>query len=714
MRAHKSSAGARIRLKHVLVFVPLLFALPVLIFTWHKTSSAVPHPNVPDVPSSLQQQQQRTQARRDFHEQLHINHDANVEFAAPDGTAAAVVQSSQQRNTGDPAEDAVAAVTPVSSTHDKRCEAYEVHTDTDLLHGDLAATPAATNVESIGACCALCADAMGCVGLTLTPTGECWLKASLAEPMKQRGLTSAVHVRAKRMQDKHEQHQQRQIQQQPTLAHALGEGLDANHRQSLRTLQPRVNPAVTRPAKELVPQAIEPGCSSDVSIGCMAKPAIVVMSHDRPEMTRRCLKILLSLPLVDKFTVYVSEDAGSHAVRSAAMEFGNKVREVLSSTPPPPRNAFGRRGLAKIAHHFRAALEATLVTRGHSHVVMIEDDLLLSPDFLLLFWSSAWLLKADPSLWCVSAWNDQGFPHTTHDATRLQRTGYFPGLGWMISADLWHELRAKWPEAPTTGWDHWMRLSSTSRGRECVAPEINRSRHASSRGTNVLDNKPFERFTFETVGVESYGDLSYLLHGAHEQAFSSAVRAAKRAEWPSIWGGATAKDTAMRWVSDLPSAQPTLLLYTREQYKDLAKPLGLWGENPRAFHNGTIALHPPSGGQLILADRRHSPYLEPSERMLPPPSMRQLKASAGVSCDKACADVGQSCDAHQLEWGNTCEAMARFFPCEAGCGHQVGPELPAYASSPSLDTHRQCLISDIAISTCAAAFAKTERLCTCV
>ena len=83
----------------------------------------------------------------------------------------------------------------------------------------------------------------------------------------------------------------------------------------------------------------------------------------------------------------------------------------------------------------------------------MEDDLLLSPDFLTLFVSAAWLLKADPSLWCVSAWNDQGFPHTTRDPSRLRRTDYFPGLGWMISAELWNsELRATWPEAPTTGW----------------------------------------------------------------------------------------------------------------------------------------------------------------------------------------------------------------------------------------------------------------------
>ena len=79
--------------------------------------------------------------------------------------------------------------------------------------------------------------------------------------------------------------------------------------------------------------------------------------------------------------------------------------------------------------------------RGHSHAILVEDDLLLSPDALLLFWSSAWLLREDPSLWCVSAWHDQGFPHTAADPRLLTRTDYFPGLGWMIEAATWAELK---------------------------------------------------------------------------------------------------------------------------------------------------------------------------------------------------------------------------------------------------------------------------------
>ena len=78
---------------------------------------------------------------------------------------------------------------------EKGCEAYELHTDTDLLHGDLDGKPAATG-STIGACCALCSarSSEGCHGLTLTPGGECWLKQSVSElhVTKQRGLTSAI------------------------------------------------------------------------------------------------------------------------------------------------------------------------------------------------------------------------------------------------------------------------------------------------------------------------------------------------------------------------------------------------------------------------------------------------------------------------------------------------------------------------------------------
>ena len=41
-------------------------------------------------------------------------------------------------------------------------------------------------------------------------------------------------------------------------------------------------------------------------------------------------------------------------------------------------------------------------------VMFIADDLDLSPDFFEYFIATLPILEADPTLWCVSAWNDNG------------------------------------------------------------------------------------------------------------------------------------------------------------------------------------------------------------------------------------------------------------------------------------------------------------------
>ena len=65
-------------------------------------------------------------------------------------------------------------------------------------------------------------------------------------------------------------------------------------------------------------------------------------------------------------------------------------------------------------------------------------------DFLQLFEATGWLLEHEPSVWCVSAWNDNGYhsnfvassPDRPAALKRLLRTGYFPGLGWMIRKEV--------------------------------------------------------------------------------------------------------------------------------------------------------------------------------------------------------------------------------------------------------------------------------------
>ena len=56
------------------------------------------------------------------------------------------------------------------------------------------------------------------------------------------------------------------------------------------------------------------------------------------------------------------------------------------------------------------------------------------------------LLDGDDSLYCISAWNDQGYQHSSHNASSLYRVESMPGLGWMMTRRLFkEELEGQWP-----------------------------------------------------------------------------------------------------------------------------------------------------------------------------------------------------------------------------------------------------------------------------
>ena len=49
-------------------------------------------------------------------------------------------------------------------------------------------------------------------------------------------------------------------------------------------------------------------------------------------------------------------------------------------------------------------------------------------------------------MYCVSAWNDQGYEHTSSDPTLLYRVETMPGLGWLLRRSLYkEELEPRWP-----------------------------------------------------------------------------------------------------------------------------------------------------------------------------------------------------------------------------------------------------------------------------
>ena len=166
--------------------------------------------------------------------------------------------------------------------------------------------------------------------------------------------------------------------------------------------------------------------------------------------------------------------------------------------------------------------------------------------------------------------------------------------------------------------------------------------------------------------------------------------------------------------------------------------------SPRGTYRGLLLTRLKQGNvMLILADRRTAAqFLREDERILPNPAVELVGANAGEDCMDACARAaielnmrgksgkGKSgskraplagspavnvwqCEGRHFQFINNCEALARVFECEAGCGHQIGLEIPCYVSAMGEDSYQQCLVTDGARTTCESRHPNTERLCPC-
>lgn len=68
------------------------------------------------------------------------------------------------------------------------------------------------------------------------------------------------------------------------------------------------------------------------------------------------------------------------------------------------------RGYFKISRHYKWALDQVFLHQSHSFdaVIITEDDLNIAEDFFDYFEAMSRVLAVDSSLYCVSAWNDNG------------------------------------------------------------------------------------------------------------------------------------------------------------------------------------------------------------------------------------------------------------------------------------------------------------------
>lgn len=332
---------------------------------------------------------------------------------------------------------------------------------------------------------------------------------------------------------------------------------------------------------------------------------IIVFSCNRPEAVRRCLDGLLKhRPDPNKFPIIVSQDCGHAATAQTIQSYGSQVTHIQQpdlSEPdvPPQENKF--RGYFKISRHYLWGLKQIFRTLNHTAVIIVEDDLDIAPDFYTYFSSTHFLLRKDPSLWCVSAWNDNGKANLvdTGASELLYRSDFFPGLGWMITRDLWDELEPKWPKSY---WDDWMRRPEQRKERACIRPEISRTKTFGKIGVSngLFFDKHLKYIKLNENPVDfSSRNLTYLLQVPYDNDYLNRVYNA-----PVV----TAAD--VRTNTNLPrgSVPVRIAYHTKDAYKNNVKLLGLMDDFksgvPRTGYHGIVSFF-YNGRRVYLAPNKN-------------------------------------------------------------------------------------------------------------
>ncbi|XP_061488845.1 protein O-linked-mannose beta-1,2-N-acetylglucosaminyltransferase 1 [Rhineura floridana] len=239
---------------------------------------------------------------------------------------------------------------------------------------------------------------------------------------------------------------------------------------------------------------------------------IAVIAGNRPNYLYRMLRSLLSAQGVNPQMITVFIDGYYEEPMDVVELFGLKG---IQHTPISIKNA-------RVSQHYKASLTATFNLHPDAKFALVlEEDLDISIDFFSFLSQSIYLLEEDDSLYCISAWNDQGYEHTAEDPSLLYRVETMPGLGWVLRKTLYKdELEPKWPTPEKLwDWDMWMRMPEQRKGRECLIPDVSRSYHFGIVGLNMngyFHEAYFKKHKFNTVPNVQLKNVESLRKDAYE------------------------------------------------------------------------------------------------------------------------------------------------------------------------------------------------------
>ncbi|EDO45785.1 predicted protein [Nematostella vectensis] len=328
---------------------------------------------------------------------------------------------------------------------------------------------------------------------------------------------------------------------------------------------------------------------------------VAIIASNRPHYLYRMIRSMLSASGADPKMVTVFIDGYFEEPLAVAKLFGLRG---IQHTPISSKNA-------RISQHYKASLTTTFnLYPKAEYMIIIEEDLDVSPDLFYYFQQLLPVMNDDGSVYCISAWNDQGYDHTVGDNTMLYRVETMPGLGWVLKRKMYKdELEPKWPTPDKFwDWDMWMRLPEIRKGRECIIPDISRTYHFGTKGLNMhplfqelyfkkhaLNTEPNVKLNTEVIKKDNYekeierliGTAVVLDHNKNPCNHSDFIPDTQRQTYVFYMRMVNAVD----WVT----------------WKSISKCLHIWDLDVRGFHKSMWRLW-LKGNHILIVGTPASPY----------------------------------------------------------------------------------------------------------
>ncbi|XP_074640445.1 protein O-linked-mannose beta-1,2-N-acetylglucosaminyltransferase 1-like [Tubulanus polymorphus] len=346
---------------------------------------------------------------------------------------------------------------------------------------------------------------------------------------------------------------------------------------------------------------------------------VAVIASNRPQYLYRSLRSLLSANGANPGMVSVFIDGYYEEPLAVTRLFGLKG---IQHTPLGVKNA-------RVSQHYKASLTATFNLHPTAkYAIVVEEDLDVSPDFFSYFSQTIPVMEEDNTVFCISAWNDQGYEHSCKDPALLYRVETMPGLGWLLKRSVYKdELEPNWPTPEKLwDWDMWMRTNEVRKGRECIIPDVSRTYHFGSKGLNMnpyFQELYFKKHSFNTLPQVKLKDVESMRKDKYEDVISGLLKEAVVLNHDV----SPCDDSFIPDTKDKTYVMFIQMLNPKDYttWKLLAKCLRLWDLDVRGFHKNLWRFY-LKGNPILVVGAPASPYSKYMPKTITPVVLKEIKS----------------------------------------------------------------------------------------